>query len=115
MVRTERARWGLCFAALGVMISVGGAVATKPQTAHAQTRTPVQIFDRACGRCHGPEGNDPEEDTPRIKGKRLAEKRMRTIIRNGRDEMKAIPPSKLSDPDLDTLMTYLRQINAVRP
>lgn len=114
MVRTERARWGLCFAALGVMIGVGGAVATKPQTAHAQPRTPVQIFDRACGRCHGPEGNDPEEDTPRIKNKRLTVAKMTDVIRNGRDEMKAIPPTKLSDPDLASLMTYLRQIRAVR-
>lgn len=114
MVRTERARWGLCFAALGAMIAVGGAVTTRPQTAHAQTQTPVQIFDRVCGRCHGPEGNEPEEDTPRIKNKRLTPAKMTTVIRSGRGDMKAIPPTKLSDVDLASLMTYLRQIRAVR-
>jgi mono/diheme cytochrome c family protein len=114
MVRTERARWGLCFGALAAMISVGAGVAMKPAPAHAQTRTPVQIFDRACGRCHGAEGNDPEEDTPRIKNKRLAVAKMTGVIRNGRGDMKAIPPTKLSDADLASLMTYLRQIHAVR-
>lgn len=114
MVQTERARWGLCFAGLGAMIALGAAVALKPTPAQAQTRTPVQIFDRTCGRCHGPEGNDPEEDTPRIKNKRLTVAKMTGVIRRGRGDMKAIPPTKLSDPDLETLMTYLRQIRAVR-
>ena len=114
MVRTERARWGLCFAVLGAMIAAGGAVATRPGVAEAQTRTPVQIYDRACGRCHGPGGAEPEEDTPRINNKNLAVKRMTDLIRNGRKQMKAIPPTKLSDPDLATLMVYLRQIHAVR-
>jgi hypothetical protein len=39
---------------------------------------------------------------------------MTGVIRNGRGDMKAIPPTKLSDPDLASLMTYLRQIRAVR-
>lgn len=114
MVHSERARWGLTFTALGVMIAIGAATALKPAPAQAQTRTPVQIFDRSCGRCHGPEGNDPEEDTPRIKNKRLTVAKITGIIRNGRGDMKAIPPTKLSDPDLASLMTYLREIRAVR-
>lgn len=116
MARSERARWGLCFAVLGAMVAAGGAVTTTSRTAHAQqpAQTPEQIFNRVCSRCHGAGGNAPEEDTPAIANKRLTEARMRQIIRNGKDEMRAIPVSRLSDADLTTLMTYLRQIRAVR-
>lgn len=67
------------------------------------------IFTRVCGRCH--EDGDGEGPHPNLG---WAESRMRTLVRSGNARMRAIPASRLSDGDLDTLMVYLRSTRAVR-
>jgi len=67
--------------------------------------TPAQIFKRSCDRCHP---NGEEDNGPAIRDKRITESKMRTTIRSGTSKMRAIPPTKLSDPELDALIPYLR-------
>ncbi len=94
--------------------------ATPPATTHATATPPAQasaetiaaghrVFNRACGRCH--EDNDSEGPSP---NKNWEEARMRSQIRQGAGRMRAIPVSRLSDADLDTLIAYLRSTHAVR-
>ena len=107
-VKRAKAGWGTCFGVLGLLALCGVVTtfAARP-SAEAQTppRTPQQIFNRACGRCH-PDGG--EDTGPEILNKRITEEKMRHTIRTGTKRMRAIPPTKLSDPDLDAMMAYLR-------
>ncbi len=103
------------------------AVATAPTTAPTSTpttppRTPPAtttatttvaqgraVFQRICARCH--EDNDPDGPHP---NRRWPEARMRTLIRSGNSQMRAIPVARLSDADLAQLITYLRSTHAVQ-
>ncbi len=114
--RTDRRGWARCFALLGALVLAGVGTTLRPGPAQAQPAepTPQQIFDRVCGRCnhHG------EEDVgPSILNKNLAQKRLVKLIRTGtkgRNAMKAIPTTRLSDADLQRMLPYLRQIHAMR-
>lgn len=69
------------------------------------------VFDRTCGRCH-PGGN--ERIGPRLTGRNDSEAHTRQVVRNGDGTMRAIPASRLSDPDLAKVIVFLRAIRAVR-
>lgn len=69
------------------------------------------VFDRTCGRCH-PGGN--ERVGPRLAGRNDSEAHTRQVVRNGDGTMRAIPTSRLSDPDLAKVIVFLRSIRAVR-
>lgn len=68
-------------------------------------------FNRACGRCHP---NGEEDVGPRLIGRNMAASEVRTIVRSGRDTMRAISPARLSDAELEDVFAYLRTIRAVR-
>lgn len=111
--RGAKAGWGTCFGVLG-LLTIGGVVTTfagRPAEAQTPQRTPQQIFDRACGRCHS---EDDEDAGPNLHNKNKTVEQVTTIVRQGSKRMRAIPPTKLSDPDLTRMMEYLRSIHAVR-
>lgn len=112
-VKTAKGGWGACFGVLGVLTLAGVATTvTARPAAEAQTppvRTPEQIYNRACGRCHA-----DGEDAPDLHNKRQTVVQMTKQIREGSAKMRAIPTTRLSDADLASMMTYLRSIHAVR-
>lgn len=82
------------------------AAPAQPAPSGASTAAARQIFDRVCGRCH-PGG---EEDIgPRLRGRSDTEAQVRTTVRTGHGRMRAIPVTRLSDADLNTLIPYLRE------
>lgn len=112
IVKNVRGRWKLSLGALGAFVVAGAVTLAGRPVAVAQQpqRTPEQLFNRTCGRCH----NDPDEPDNRINNKGFTEQRMIQQIRQGSKRMRAIPPTRLPDSDLPTLMVYLRSIGAVR-
>lgn len=110
--KNERGRRRLCLGALGAFLVAGAVTLSGRPDAAAQQpqRTPLQIFTRACGRCHA----DPEEPDARLDNKNIPESEMVRQIRQGTKRMRAIPPARLPDADMPALLTYLRSIRAVR-
>ena len=106
--------WGACFGVLGLLTLAGAVVtlADRP-AAQAQTppRTPVQIFNRACGRCH-PDGG--EDTGPDLHNKNQTIPEITHTIRVGTKRMRAIPTTRLSDADLAAMIPFLQSIHAVR-
>jgi mono/diheme cytochrome c family protein len=91
----------------------GGEGATAPDDAEwaAKVAAGQARYEAVCGTCH-PGG---EEDTgPRLIGLRWTIDRMRAQIRNGSGRMRPIPPSRLSDADLDNVLAWLTTIHAVQ-
>lgn len=107
-VKRAKAGWGTCFGVLGLLALCGVVTtfAARP-SAEAQTppRTPQQIFDPRSGGVTRTAVRTPDR---RSWNKRITEEKMRHTIRTGTKRMRAIPPTKLSDPDLDAMMAYLR-------
>ena len=87
------------------------AGATSNSNASAALAEARGVFDRTCGRCH-PGGN--ERVGPRLAGRNDSEAHTRQVVRNGDGTMRAIPVSRLSDPDLAKVIVFLRSIRAVR-
>ncbi|MDW8363707.1 MAG: cytochrome c [Myxococcales bacterium] len=70
-----------------------------------------RAFQRRCDSCHP--GGD-EDVGPRIIGKNWTAERMRAQVRRGSGRMRPIPPSRLSDADLEDLLAYLTTLRAIR-
>lgn len=88
-----------------------GAQQSQPAMDAAAVARGRAAFDRICGQCH-PHGN--QDIGPRLIGLGWPEARVRTQVRHGRRAMKAIPPSKLSDAELNDVIAYLRTIHTVQ-
>ena len=68
-------------------------------------------FDRYCDSCHPGGGKDIGPTLRRI---RWSVGRMKRQIRRGSGKMKPIPPKRLSNAKMDSLMIYLAKLGAVR-
>lgn len=115
MAKSAKREWAACFGVLALLVGVGTVTTfAAPRRAQAQqqpARTPEQIFNRACGRCHPGGGEDIGPD---IHNANKTVEQMTTIIRNGTKRMRPITPARLSDPDLEAMLPYLRSLHAVR-
>lgn len=69
---------------------------------HGQAR-----FERVCGLCH------EDGDAPQLRGMRLSEQQLRTIVREGHGHMRPISTSRLNDADLDDVVAYLKTIETI--
>ncbi len=90
----------------------GGEEGPTPQQQwRAQVRLGRQWFNRRCDTCH-PGG---EEDIgPDIRRIHWPVARMRHQIRQGSGRMRPIPPSRLSNAQMEALMAYLSTMGTVR-
>jgi mono/diheme cytochrome c family protein len=68
-------------------------------------------FHRVCGNCHP--GGDADVGS-RLLGAGFTEAHVRQQIRDGGGDMSAVPETCISDSDLDDVLVYLRELEAVR-
>ncbi len=106
-------RWFLLASAVVSMaVSVAFLLGTAP-VAEAQSADDVRQFTRECGRCHS-NPYDEGDQGPDIHNKNISVTKMTDTIRNGTKRMRPIPPTKLSDAQLEQVMNFLRTIHAVQ-
>lgn len=68
----------------------------------SDTQAGQQAFNQACSSCHGPKG-----DAPDLQNLNLTPGQVRMQVREGRGDMPAIPPAKLSDAALENVLAYI--------
>ncbi len=103
----EQRRWRMCLGVVSALTLAGSLTVLFTPRASAQD---AHQFNRVCRRCHGP-GEDPGPET--LTKNHHDEAGMRKVIREGTKHMKAIPPTKLSDAQLDEVIAYLRSTHAI--
>lgn len=70
----------------------------------------TEVYAEFCEGCH-PGGE--EGDGPKIAGAEASPSQVRWKVRSGGDDMPAFGPDKISDADLETLLSYAVTLGAV--
>ena len=89
----------------------GGAAAPAPASS-AATEAGLKVFVANCTVCHAQNGK-AKGIGPNLVGSKNAqdETYVRTIVRNGKGNMAAIGPDRVSDADLDKVVAYVKSLN----
>jgi mono/diheme cytochrome c family protein len=111
------ARYALAFVGIlagALTVSSASAQNTGTNRPAVGSRNGQQAWSAVCANCHMPRRPGARTTGPRLENKNLTEARMREIIRNGEGTMRPIPPTRLTDGELEQLIAYLRTFRAVR-